>query len=217
MCPPCQDTTILSLFQLREVYKQGKFSQIIQSRLCNCLDNTSPRPASTSTSAPASGCSMPRLQEVVPGLQTFTRKSTHSSKMCSQMHHCLSLASQLTPQERARKCTVDFHSQVTSLLLRPIREGSPLWHGSVFVAQSSCSCELDTATRCHTSSIERPLWAGFCFLRGAVSAQILPHGATRPVGQDTLTGCTLLFPILFVAQVPAQSSSSLQPGATLLK
>ena len=40
---------------------------------------------------------------------------------------------------------------------------------------------------------------GLCFARGAVSAQKLRPGATRPTGQ----GRTLLFPILFVAQVPA--------------
>ena len=51
------------------------------------------------------------------------------------------------------------------------------------------------------------------FARGAVSAQILPQGATHPSGQ----GRTLLFPILFVAQVLAQLSPSLLPGATVLK
>ena len=88
-CPRLQYTTILSLFQLPEVYKQGKFSQIIQSHLCCCLDNSSPRPASTSTSAAASGCSITRPQELVPvspclcpprGPQTFTRKSSHSQE-----------------------------------------------------------------------------------------------------------------------------------------
>ena len=68
--------------------------QIIQSRL-NChLDNTSPRPASTSTSAATSGYPMPRLQEAVPvvtsqdvlakALLTFTHKSRHLSRCAHQ-------------------------------------------------------------------------------------------------------------------------------------
>ena len=61
-----------------------------------------------------------------------------------------------------------------------------------FVAQPFCSCELDSGIRGHTH-------CGLGFARGTVSDQILPEGATRPTGQ----GHTLLFPILFVAQVPA--------------
>ena len=82
-------------------------SQIIQFHL-NChLDDTSPRPASTSASAAASGGPMPGLQEAVPvvtsqdvlanALLTFTRKSSHLSR-------------------RAHQRTVDFHSQVRSPL-----------------------------------------------------------------------------------------------------
>ena len=81
----------------------------------------------------------------------FTCKSTHS-------------------QASARKCTLDFYSQVNLTTqnvlanapltftrksplcrLHPIRKGSPLWHGSLMVVKSSCSSELDTAIRCHTS------------------------------------------------------------------
>ena len=87
-------------------------------------------------------------------LLSFTRKSTHF-------------------QDRACKCTFNFHSEVTSSLkivlasalvtfthkslrcyLHPIREGSPLWQSSLFVVQSSCSCEPDTAIRA-TSSVSR--------------------------------------------------------------
>ena len=98
------------------------------------------------------------------------RKSTHS-------------------QERACKCTFDFHSQVKSLL-NPSQSGRLVTVAQTsFLAQSSCSCELDTATWCHTSCCAgRPLWAGLCSLRGAVAAQLLLIGATRPVGQDALTG-----------------------------
>ena len=63
---------------------------------------------------------------------TFTRKSTHS-------------------QERACQCTSDFHSQVNSLLTSSHSGRVDTVPRTSFVAQSSCSCELDTATRCHTS------------------------------------------------------------------
>ena len=164
----------MSLFQPPGVHKEPELGQNHQSHLCCYLDNTSPRPASTS--AAASGLDVPCPEfEAVPvspclcpprRLQTFTRKSpclSRPARKCTVDFH--SQASHLS--RRARKCivefhsqvshlsrrackfTVDFHSQVTSLLNSPIREGSPLWHGSLFVAQSSCSCEPDTATTCH--------------------------------------------------------------------
>ena len=114
-----------------------------QSHLCCCLDNTSLRPASTSTSAAASGCSIPSPDfEAVPvspclcpprGLQTFTLKSvtsqgvlasapltfTHKSPHLSRRAcNCtIDFHSQVSHlSRRACKCTIDFHSQVTSLL-----------------------------------------------------------------------------------------------------
>ena len=48
----------MSRFQLQEVYKALRFSKIIQSQLCTRLDNTSPRLASTFTSAAAPGSLM---------------------------------------------------------------------------------------------------------------------------------------------------------------
>ena len=119
-------------------------------------------------------------------------------------------------QEHACKCTFDFHSYVTSLLSSS-HSGRPATVAQTsFVVQSSCSCKLDTAIRCHTSCCTgRPLWTWFCSWAWfcSVSAQKLPQGATRPTGQ----GRTLLFPISFVAQVLTQLSPSLLPGATLLK
>ena len=201
-----------SLFQPPGVHKEPEWGQNHQSHLYCCLDNTSPRPAFTSTSTAASGCSMPRLAELVPvspcscrprAPQFFHSQVNSLSRSCLQVHFRLSLRSHLTSQERACKCsgdfhsqvsftsqervcqsTLDFHSQVNSLsrlclqvhcwlsllvnsplktcsqvhhwlsltshpsALHPIREGLPLWHGSLFVAQSSCSCEPDTATWC---------------------------------------------------------------------
>ena len=198
-----------------------------QSHLCCCLDNTSPRLAFTSTSAAASGCSIPRPEELVPvspfscpprGPQlfhsqvnsplknvlanaplTFTHKSTHS-------------------QERAFKCTLDFDSQVKSLLTSSHSGTLTTVARISFVAHSSCSCKLDIATRCHTSCCAgRPLWAGFCSLRGAVAAQLLPVGASHPVGQDALTGWDQLFPILFVAQVLCSIELVLAIGCHFIK
>ena len=142
-CPQHQEAATLSLFQLPWVYKQAHSGQNHQSHLCCCLDNTSPRPAFTSTSAAASGCFISRPQELVPvspcscpprGPQPFHRKSTHSQERARKCAIDFFIACQLTlknvlanallpfhhksthSQERACKCTVDFHSQVTSLL-----------------------------------------------------------------------------------------------------
>ena len=119
-------------------------------------------------------------------------------------------------QERACKCTLDFHSQVTSLLTSSHSGRLATVARISFVVQSSCSCELDTATRCHTSCCTGcPLWAGFCSLRGAVAAQLLHIGATCPVGQDALTGWDQLFPIFFVAQVLCSIRQVLAIGCRL--
>ena len=86
-----------------------------------------------------------------------------------------------------------------------------------FVVQSSCSCELYTEQVPHILLRSTPTVGWVCFLlwrsNPALVSLILLQGATRPNGQ----GRTLLFPILFVVQVPAQLSPSLPPGATLLK
>ena len=56
-----------------------------------------------------------------------------------------------------------------------------------------------------------------CSLRGAVAAQLLPIGATRPVGQDALTGWDQLFPIILWCKLSAQISRSMPSGATFIK
>ena len=149
-----------------------------QSHLCCCLDNTSPRLSFTSTSAAASGCSMPRSEGLV----------SVSPCLCPprgpQLFHS---QVNVTSQERACKCTFDFHSQVTSPLknvlasalltfthksprccLHPIQEGSPLWHRFL-------------------------LWHS----HPALASLILLLGATHPAVQDA--HCGLGF-ALFVAQ-----------------
>ena len=178
-----------------------------QSHFCYCLDNTSPRLAFTSTSIAASGCSMSRPEELVPvspclcpprGPQLFYSQVNFTSKIVrAKCDFRLSLRSHFTSEERSRKCTFDFHSEVTSPLKNELASALLLslrshftsqvrackctfdFHSQVtslrssshsgrlatvawvsFVAQYSCSCELDTATRCHTSCCTgRPLWA----------------------------------------------------------
>ena len=74
--------------------------------------------------------------------------------------------SHFTSQECACKFTFYFHSQVTSLLSLSHSGRLATVARVSFVVQSSCSCELDTAIRCHTSCCAgHPLWAGFCSLR----------------------------------------------------
>ena len=93
-----------------------------KSSHCCCLDNTSPRLAFTSTSTAASGCSIPRPEELVPvspclcpprGLQLFHFQVNFTFQECARK--CtVDFHSQVnfTSQENSRKCTVDFHSQV---------------------------------------------------------------------------------------------------------
>ena len=190
------------------VYKEPGWGPNHQSHLYCCLDNTSPRPAftSTSTSTAASGCSMPRLAVFLCCLarvhqedrSSSTHRSTHSqdrackctidfhSEVTSPLKNVLAnalvtftrksasplknvLAKALSTftrksahsQDHACKCTVDFHSLSSHLSRRaasapltfshksPLCTLSHSWHASLFVAQSSCSCEPDTATWCH--------------------------------------------------------------------
>ena len=113
------------------------------------------------------------------------------SRSCLQMHFWLSLKSHLTSQERACKCTGDFHSHVTSQLSSSHSGRLATVARLSFVAQSSCSCELDTAIRCHTSCCaRRPLWVWFCSWRShpALASIILPSGSTHPAVQDAHCG-----------------------------
>ena len=99
------EATKVSLFLPPGVHKEHGMGQIYQSHLC-CLDNTSPRLAFTSTSTAASGCSIPRLEELVP--------LTPCSCLPRGPHLFHSQVS-FTSQERACLSTLDFPSQVNSL------------------------------------------------------------------------------------------------------
>ena len=64
--------------------------QIIQSHHYCCLDNTSPRPTFTSTSAAASGCSIPRLKGCfgVTLLMSTKRTADFLSQVTSSLKTC---------------------------------------------------------------------------------------------------------------------------------
>ena len=100
---------------------------------------------------------------------TFTHKSPHLSRSCLHVLHWLSLIS---------------HFAAVTV---PFGTGLPLWHISLFMAQSSCSCELCQLVL-RVLCVERPLWAGFA------SYSICSDTVTCPFGQ----GRTLHFPVLFV-------------------
>ena len=102
--PTFRDAPFLSHFQLHEVYKPPELSKISQSRLCCHLDTTCTRPASTSTSAAASGCSIPRRQ----GHSGVTLLV--STKRTADFHSQVNCTSKIV----LAKCTFDFHSQVNS-------------------------------------------------------------------------------------------------------
>ena len=93
--------------------------------------------------------------------------------------------------------------------LHPIPEGLSLWHGFHLWRSHPALASLILLLGA-TQPAAQDAHCGLGFDFDAVSAQILPQGATRPTGQ----GRILLFPILFVAQVLAQLSLSLRPGAT---
>ena len=127
----------MSLFLPPGVHKEPELGQSYQSHLCCHLDNTSPRLAFTSTSTAASGCSIPRLVELVPvspcscpprGLQlshsqvnftlknvlanalvTFTQKSASPLKIVVTSAPLAFTRKSTISQDRACKCTVDFH------------------------------------------------------------------------------------------------------------
>ena len=94
----------MSLFQPPEVHKEPRLGPNHQSHLYCCLDNTSPRPASTSTSAAASGCSIPRRRG------RFGVTLLVSTKRTADLHSQVTL-----PLKTCSEVTVDFHSQVSHL------------------------------------------------------------------------------------------------------
>ena len=123
--PRPRQATNLSLFQPPGVYKKPEMGQIISLTLAAASttplqDLPSPPPLLLLLDVPWPNlkclflCHLACVHQ--EDCSSCTLKSTSPPRMCLQMPHWLSLARQLTSQEHARKCTVDFHSQVTSLL-----------------------------------------------------------------------------------------------------
>ena len=103
--PQPREVAKLSLFQPPGVHKEPRLGPNHQSHHCCCHDNTSPRPASTSTSAAASGCWMPRLRGC------FCVTLLVSTKRTADFHSQVTL-----PLKTCSRVTVHFHSQVNSPL-----------------------------------------------------------------------------------------------------
>ena len=136
----------------------------------------------------------------------FHSQVAHLS-MCLQAH--CDFHSQVTHLSRCLQVHCDFHSQASHLaaVIVPLWTGLPLWHiyfrGAVILLVWAWYCQLVP----HVLCVERPLWARFA------SDSICSDTVTSPFGQ----GRTLRFPILFVVQVPARTSSSLQSRCHILK
>ena len=124
----------MSLFQPPEVHKVPRWGLNYQSHLYCCLDNTSPRPASTSTStsAAASGCSIPRrrLHSRVSLLVSTKRTADFHSQV-------------ILPLKMFSQVTIDFHSQVDS----PLKTCSRVtvdFHSQVsHLSRPACKCTID--------------------------------------------------------------------------
>ena len=135
LAPACRDALFLSHSQLHEVYKAPESSKIIQSRLCCLLDTNSTRPASTSTSAAASECSMPRRRgrsSITLIVSTKRNEDFHSQVNCNSKIVLAKWTSDFHSQVNSRcasKCTSDFHSESTQDVL----ESAPL----IFTSKST--------------------------------------------------------------------------------
>ena len=197
-CPQCQEAATLSLFQLQWVYKQAYSGHIISlasaaaSTTPPLQDLTSPSPLLLLLDVPCQDlkslflCYLAHARK--EGRSLFHRKS----------HHLL---------KNVLANAIDFPSQVTSLLtlsysgrLATVARFS--LRGAVILLLRAWYCYQVPCILLDRT----PTVGWLCFLHGAVSAQILPTGATRPVGQDALVGWVIYSFESFVAQVPTQFS-----------
>ena len=182
--PQPREATKLSLFQPPGVHKEPGLGKNHQSPLCCHLDNTSPRLAFTSTSTAASGCSMPRLEELVPVLPCSC-----PPRGPRLFHSQVSF----TSQERAPQSTFDFHSQVDTLwrscsqvhLWFSLQVTSPL---KKVLASALLTFTHKSLRCCHHPLREGlPLWYGLLLWHShpALASSILLSGAAHPAAQDT--------------------------------
>ena len=152
--PQPREATQLSLFQPPLVHKEPRLGPNHQSHRCCCLDNTSPRPASTSTSAAASGCSIPRRRgRSGVALLVSTKRTadlhlqvTLPLKTCSRV--TIDFYSQVSHLSgRACKCTVDFPSQVTSPLKTCLQAHCDFHSQVSHLSGRACKCTIDSLSR----------------------------------------------------------------------
>ena len=225
-CPRLQDTTFLSLFQLPEVYKQGKFSKIIS--LSSATASTTPLqdlppPLPLLLDVPYLDLKRLFLCHLAcspRGLQTFTRKSTHLSRCACkytidfhsqvdsplktylQMHRWLSLASQLTSQNVLANALLTFTRKSTHL------------------SRHACKCTIDFHSQVNAplkTCLKMHLWL-------SLTSHLIPFGPSRPpwawfyswhsTCSDTAhsppgLGRTLRFPITLWCSHPALASMKL--------
>ena len=126
----------------------------------------------------------PLKNVLAQALSTFTCKSTHSQdRACKCTVDFHSLSSHLS--RHAHKCTIYFHSQVTPLHFIPF--GKACHCGMVLFLWRSHLALLSLILP-RVLCVERSLWAWFCLW-----CSICSDTATRPLG----LGHTLLFPIFF--------------------
>ena len=134
-------------------------------------------------------------ERACPSTLDFHLQVNSLSRSCLQVHFWLALRSHFTSQDRACKCTGDFHSQDTSPLSSSHSGSLPLWHGSLFVMQSSCSCEPDTTTSSvrRTPTVGLVLLVGQCLLRySSTSSRTGSHSTLSSLVSSLYSFLTLL-------------------------
>ena len=190
--PQPREATKLSLFQPPGVHKEPKLGQNHQSHLCSCLDDISPRTASPSTSAAASGCSIPRLWgcSCVTLLVSTKRTADFHSQVTSPKKNVLASAllaftpCQVTSQDVFTNAPLTFTHKVLSHL-KKVLANTPLTftHKSTHLPRHACKCTID-------------------FHSQVTPLHFIPFGKARHCGtvlflwhSHLALGRTLLFPI----------------------
>ena len=204
--PQPREATQLSLSNLLRYLRSIDWAQIIQSRLCCLLDTTSTRPASTCTSAAASGYSIPRRRsrsgdtllvstkrtadfhsqvnctsKIVLAKRFFWLSLVSQLKMCQQVHLSLSLASQLNSQDVLTKCTSDFHSQVNCT-------------SRIVIAKHDLGLSLtghnERAIQVHTQEHATQVH-GWVHFKSQLTADFIPFGTGSPLWHISFRGAVL--------------------------
>ena len=163
-----QQLRIVSLFQRCWVYKQTNLSQIIQYRLCSCLDNSSSSSSLHLALPAAPGCSIPRREDFVPEMLVAPTKRPQVVTLQVRLLSCWGYwrATKIPQVATSHVRPLPVYSTASrrffvvqllaSLNCRlvphfPLGIGRPCC-GSILAplcSASPCSCELALATWCH--------------------------------------------------------------------